>query len=61
MVSENVEIGEGVLLNSYVTVGHDVKIGSFSNVMPSTGISGNCNIGEQVSIGGHSFIIPGKK
>ena len=61
LVSENVEIGEGVLLNSCVTVGHDVKIGSFTNVMPSTGISGNCVIGEQVSIGGHAYIVPRKK
>ena len=61
LVSENVEIGEGVLLNSCVTVGHDVKIGSFSNVMPATGISGDCTIGEQVSIGGHAFVIPGRK
>ena len=29
--------------------------------MPDTGISGGCHIGNEVEIGGHAFIIPGKK
>lgn len=61
MISSNVTIEQGVLLNSYVTVGHDVSIGKHTTVQPGTGISGNVKIGTKVSIGGHAFIVPGKK
>ena len=44
-----------------MTIGHDVKIDSYSTVMPGTGISGGCCIGKKVLIGGHSFIVPHKK
>ena len=60
-VSVNCEIGEGVLLNSRISVGHDVKIGDYTTIMVGTGISGCCKIGSQVNIGGHAYIIPGKK
>ena len=60
-VAPNCKIGAGVLLNTYVTVGHDAIIGDYTTVMPSTGISGCCKVGNEVSIGGHAFIIPGKK
>ena len=60
-ISVNCKIGAGVLLNLNVNVGHDVVIGDYTTVMPSTGISGGCMIGEEVSIGGHAFIVPGRK
>lgn len=60
-LSVNTVLGDGVFLNNSVTIGHDVKIGSYSAVMPGTGISGKCDIGEKVSIGGHAFITPNKK
>lgn len=60
-ISVNCKIGDGVLLNDSVKVGHDTVIGDYTAVMPSTGISGSCVIGNQVNIGGHAFIIPGKK
>ncbi|MCR5783695.1 MAG: NeuD/PglB/VioB family sugar acetyltransferase [Clostridia bacterium] len=60
-ISVNCKIGDGVLLNNGVTVGHDAVIGNYSCVMPGTGISGGCVIGERVNIGGHAFMIPGRK
>ena len=60
-ISVDCEIGEGVLLNGRVSVGHDVKIGDYTTIMVGTGISGGCRIGSQVNIGGHAYIIPGKK
>ena len=60
-ISVNCKIGNGVLLNDGVRVGHDVIIGDYSAVMPDTGISGCCVIGEEVDIGGHAFIVPGRK
>lgn len=60
-VSVNCKIGDGVLMNQMVNIGHDVTIGDFTNIMPSTGLSGNCQIGSEVNIGGHVFIVPGRK
>lgn len=60
-ISVNCKIGDGVLMNQMVNIGHDVTIGDFTSIMPTTGISGNCKIGSEVNIGGHAFIIPGKK
>ncbi|MBR4580610.1 MAG: NeuD/PglB/VioB family sugar acetyltransferase [Lachnospiraceae bacterium] len=60
-ISVNCKIGAGVLMNQMVNIGHDTTIGDFTNIMPFSGISGNCKVGEKVNIGGHAFIIPGKK
>ncbi len=60
-VSVNCRIGAGVLLNDSVCLGHDVVIGDYTSIMSGTGISGCCTIGSEVEIGGHAFIIPGKK
>lgn len=60
-ISVNCKIGAGVLFNDGVKLGHDVTIGDYTVIMPDTGISGCCKIGSEVDIGGHAFIIPGKK
>lgn len=60
-VSVDCEIGDGVLLNQGVNIGHDVTIGDYTTIMPYTGISGACKVGSCVSIGGHAFVVPGKK
>ena len=60
-VSVNCKIGDGVLLNDSVKLGHDVVIGDYTAIMPGTSISGGCVIGEEVNIGGHAFVVPGKK
>lgn len=60
-VSVNCHIGDGVVLNEAVNVGHDAVIGDYTTIMPLTGISGDCKIGSEVRIGGHVFIVPGKK
>lgn len=60
-ISVNCIIGDGVLLNQYCNIGHDVIIGDYTTIMPSTGISGGCKIGKMVRIGGHAFIVPGRK
>ena len=60
-ISVNCRIGDGVLMNRGVNVGHDTVIGDYTTIMPMTGISGNCRIGSEVRIGGHAFFIPGRK
>lgn len=60
-LSVNCTVGDGVLLNARITVGHDASIGDYTTIMTGTGISGFCRIGSEVNIGGHVFIIPGRK
>ena len=60
-ISVNCKIGAGVVMNQMVNIGHDVTIGDYTTIMPMTGISGNCAIGSEVSIGGHAYIIPKRK
>ena len=61
IVSVNCTIGDGVLCNQGVDIGHDAVIGDYTTIMPYSGISGYCKIGSEVNIGGHAFIVPGKK
>lgn len=60
-ISVNCNIGAGVLLNEQVNIGHDAIIGDYTTIMPATGISGGCRVGDEVAIGGHAFIIPDRK
>lgn len=48
-------------MNQMVNIGHDVTIGDYTAIMPMTGISGFCSIGKEVNIGGHAFVVPGRK
>ena len=59
-MSVNMNIEDGVFINSGVSLGHDVFIDKYSCIMPGTSISGYCKIGKQVTVGGHTFIVPGK-
>lgn len=61
VLTVNIRLDDGVFLNGGVVLGHDVHIGAFSTIFPRTDISGYCDVGSQVTIGGHSFITPGKK
>ena len=40
------------------TIGHDSKIGMFTELSPGVHISGNCNIGDFCNIGTGSVILP---
>lgn len=60
-IAVNCKIGAGVVMNTDANIGHDVEIGDYTTIMPVAGISGACKIGREVSIGGHAFIVPGRK
>lgn len=60
-IAVNCKIGAGVVMNQMVNIGHDVSIGDYTTIMPFTGISGYCKVGSEVNIGGHAFIVPGRK
>ena len=61
IVTSDITISNGVLINLNCTIGHGCKIGKFSEICPSVNISGNCHIGDNVFIGTGATIIPNIK
>lgn len=59
MLTTNIIVGELVLLNQGCSVGHDVRIGSYSAIAPLAAVSGKCTIGEAVMLGAGCVILPG--
>lgn len=50
-LTTDIQIGPHVLLNLNATVGHDVKIGAFSSIMPGVNLAGAVEIGTEALIG----------
>lgn len=53
----NVAVGDFVLFNAAITVGHDAQIGDFTSVMPHCSISGGVKIGAECYFGTGSSIL----
>ena len=53
----DIALEEHVLINLNCTVGHDVKIGTFSSLMPGVNVAGNVTIGPQTFVGAGANII----
>ncbi|WP_339888039.1 acetyltransferase [uncultured Flavobacterium sp.] len=58
IITNDVHIGKGTLINLSCTIGHDSKIGKFVEISPGTNVSGNCNIGNYTIIGTNVTILP---
>lgn len=58
VITNDVKIGLGVLINLNCTIGHDSKIGDFVELSPGVHISGNCVIGDYCNIGTNATILP---
>jgi len=58
VITNDVVIGKGVIINQLSSIGHDVSIGDFTEICPNVSISGNCKIGENVFIGTGAVILP---
>lgn len=58
ILTTEVSIGDFVIINLSCTVGHDVVVRSYSNLLPSCNISGNVLIEECVDVGTRTCIIP---
>lgn len=58
LISSNVYIGKGSLVNSRVNIHHDVTIGDFCEFGPASIILGNVSIGKNVFIGSGAVILP---
>lgn len=61
VITNDISIGRGVLINLNCTVGHDSNIGEFVELSPGVHISGNCNIGNYSVFGTNSTLLPGIK
>lgn len=61
ILTNNITIGEHVILNLSCTIGHDSTLEDFVTVAPGVNISGNCLIKEGVDFGTSATIIQGKE
>jgi sugar O-acyltransferase (sialic acid O-acetyltransferase NeuD family) len=58
VITNNVKIGKGVLINLNCTIGHDTNIGDFVEISPGSHLSGNAKVGNYCNIGTNATILP---
>jgi sugar O-acyltransferase (sialic acid O-acetyltransferase NeuD family) len=58
VLTNDIYIGSGVIINQLASIGHDVIINDFCEICPNVSISGNCEIGEYSFIGTGAIILP---
>jgi sugar O-acyltransferase (sialic acid O-acetyltransferase NeuD family) len=61
MISNDVFVGKGSLINANSSLHHDVKIGCFCEISPSSVLLGGCEIGSFTTIGANVTILPNVK
>jgi len=61
IVSDNVQLGNFVMLNIYSSCGHDAKVGDYAILSPYATINGFVVLENEVFLGTHSTVILGKK
>ena len=58
VITNEIKIGKGVLINICCTVGHDTVIEDFVELCPDVNISGNCTIGKYSFLGTNATVLP---
>jgi sugar O-acyltransferase (sialic acid O-acetyltransferase NeuD family) len=58
VITNDVVIKKGVLINLNCTIGHDSIIGEFVELSPGVHISGNCQIGDYSVLGTNATVLP---
>lgn len=58
VLTNNVTIGNYVLLNVYATIGHDAKVGDGCTVSAHADVTGGATLGEAVFLGSHAVVMP---
>lgn len=58
VITNDVKIKKGALINLNCTIGHDSIIGAFVEISPGVHISGNCTIGDYSSLGSNASVLP---
>ena len=56
ILTTNITLGNHVILNRGVQIGHDCKIGDYFSAMPGAIVSGNVNISSNVYMGNNSSV-----
>ena len=57
VITTNITLGRHVLLNLGCTLGHDVKLGDYTSLMPHVNIAGNSELGKGVYVGTNATVI----
>ena len=58
VITSDVNIEKGALINLNCTIGHDSIIGKFVELSPGVHISGNCKIGDYTVLGTNACVLP---
>ena len=61
IITNDVKIGMGCLVNPNCTISHDTLIGDFVEISPGVQITGHCSIGNFCNIGTNATILPAIK
>tara|TARA_R110002012_G_scaffold277507_2_gene464739 strand:- start:24029 stop:24655 length:627 start_codon:yes stop_codon:yes gene_type:complete len=58
IITNDVYLGQGVLVNLNSTISHDCQIGDFTEIACNVSIPGRCSIGKNVFIGSNATLMP---
>lgn len=58
IITSDVKVKKGTLINLNCTIGHDCIIGKFVELSPGVSISGNCTIGDYSILGTSATVLP---
>ena len=58
VLTNDIKVGMGTIINQISSIGHDVSIGDFCEICPNVSISGNCIIGDMTFIGTGAIVLP---
>lgn len=59
IVFPRAEVGQYVIINAHVSVGHDSVLEDYSQICPGARISGGCRIGKLAFLGSNASLTPG--
>lgn len=59
VLTNDIRLGEGVLVNLNCTIGHDVVLGDYCELSPGVHVSGNVVLGANVVLGTGAVVLPG--
>jgi acetyltransferase-like isoleucine patch superfamily enzyme len=58
VVTQNISIGVGTLVNANATIHHDCRIGDYCELSPGCHLLGNVRIGARTFVGAGAVILP---
>jgi sugar O-acyltransferase (sialic acid O-acetyltransferase NeuD family) len=58
VLTNDIQIGKGTLINLNCTVGHDCIIGAYVEMSPGVHVSGNCIVGDFTVLGTNATVLP---